>query len=487
MTFEAVPIYSREPQVNQRNTYKEESGTLADGTLYLMRVPANWNKTLIRDMDFASAADSGEEARDREMLTAWTDKGAAGGTADRYRDMLARGYAVAGTARHPMDYFQYDPVHEIAQLDAVLDRFEMRFGKPTWVIQYGGSGGGHVAQAVAESFASRIHGAIALDAHTPVWLMNTQLDMWFTLKTLIGPGAQADGLVKSADLKFFGLPNAGLRQVGNTIAYELDPAIGAAWRAALDAAQRTPQGRARIALAVTIGQWPAWGTGLHARPKLEDSAELQHSMYHLVYQEATSPGGAGRMIFENAARGQQSSWNTDVDYELFFDNGNEHYKRAVKQLYAEARLDLKADLERVNGAPRIAASSYALDFWKAPGRNVMGKPAIPLLRIQGAGDPIVPFSLAQGYEELVRANGRQDLFRSIFIDADGHCRANVAESAVAIEMMKRRLNAGEWGRIDPESLNNLAASLQTAETARFVSIEELQLNLGRYNRAWVPE
>ena len=65
--------------MNHRNAYAEESGTLADGTAYLIRVPANWNKTLIRDMDFASAADSDGEARDREMVTAWTDKGAAGG------------------------------------------------------------------------------------------------------------------------------------------------------------------------------------------------------------------------------------------------------------------------------------------------------------------------------------------------------------------------------------------------------------------------
>ena len=464
--------------------YTEERGTLADNTAYLMRVPSNWNMTLIRDMDFASAADGGGATRDREMFTA---KGADAGTVDRYQDMLAREYAVAGTARHPMDFFQYDPVHEIALLDEVLDRFEERFGKPTRVIQYGASGGGHIAQAVAENFPTRIDGAIAFDAHTPVWIMNTHLDMWFTLKALIGPGAEADGLVKLEDLKLVGLPNAGLLQVGNTIAFELDPRIGAAWRAALDAAQRTPQGQARIALALTIGQWPAWGTGLHAQPELEDSSALQRSMYDLAYQEAVNAGGPGRILFENAARGQQLSWNTDVDYEVFFDNGNEFYKRAVRRLYREAGLDLQADLHRVNAAPRIAASPYALDFWKAPGRNVVGKPVIPLLRVQGLGDSIVPFSLTQGYEELVRDNGRENLFRAIFFNADGHCRANVAESTAAIEIMARRLDSGRWRSTDPKRLNDFAASLQTVETARFASIEKLRLSVVKYNRAWVPE
>ena len=198
-------------------------------------------------------------------------------------------------------------------------------------------------------------------------------------------------------------------------------------------------------------------------------------------------GGAGRILFENAARGQQLSWNTDVDYEVFFDNGNKFYKRAVRQLYKEARLDLQADLHRVNAAPRIAASPYALDFWKAPGRNVVGKPVIPLLRVQGLGDSIVPFSLTQGYEELVRANGRENLFRAIFFNADGHCRANVAESTAAIEIMARRLDSGRWRSTDPKRLNDFAASLQTVETARFASIEKLQLSVVKYNRAWVPE
>ncbi len=34
----------------------EAGGALPDGTEYLMRVPPNWNGTLIRDLDYASGA-----------------------------------------------------------------------------------------------------------------------------------------------------------------------------------------------------------------------------------------------------------------------------------------------------------------------------------------------------------------------------------------------------------------------------------------------
>jgi hypothetical protein len=36
----------------------EDGGELPDGTQYLMKVPANWNGTLIRDLDYASGANA---------------------------------------------------------------------------------------------------------------------------------------------------------------------------------------------------------------------------------------------------------------------------------------------------------------------------------------------------------------------------------------------------------------------------------------------
>jgi len=85
----------------------EEGGELPDGTQYLMKVPPNWNGTLIRDLDYAS-----------------------GSNAPRWGALYANGYALAGTGRHRLRLYQYDPQREITNLDLVLEMFDKRFGNP---------------------------------------------------------------------------------------------------------------------------------------------------------------------------------------------------------------------------------------------------------------------------------------------------------------------------------------------------------------------
>jgi hypothetical protein len=315
--------------------------------------------------------------------------------------------------------------------------------------------------------------------------MNTFLDGWFALKVLIGQptaGHGEEGRRAPVDLAIFNLPNG---EPYNPSGHGLNGTIPAAWREAIDAAQETAEGRARIALAFTIGQWPAWVNKLTPQPSLDDVDALEHSMYHTAYQIASSPGGEARIIFENAALGQQLSWNTGIDYREQFENGNESFKKAVRQLYKSAGLDLDADLARINAAPRLAASPYALDYWKAPGRNVVGKPKIPVLRLHEIGDYQVPLSLVQGYEAQIRANGKEDLYRSAFVKADGHCEFNPAESTAAVEVMVRRLDTGKWESTTPDALNTLAASLGTGATPRFITIDQYLQK--KYNRTWLPD
>lgn len=427
--------------------FTEERSTLPDGTFYVMRVPDGWNGTLIRDLDYAGRADN---------------------ALGRY--LLEQGYALAGTRRHALRAFQYDPAREIENLNRVVDLFEGRWRRPDRIIQYGCSGGGHVTLGVAESFPARIDGAIALAAHTPVWLMNTFLDGWFTLQALIAP-----------DLPVVNLP---FQSSGGT-AHGIEGEIRDTWRQAINRAQETPEGRARIALAVTIGQWPEYSTGLVARPELDDVYSLQHSMYHNTYDRyANNPGGEARVMFESAANGQQLSWNTGIDYRELFENGNESFKRAVRTLYQEAELDLDADLARINAAPRVEASPHALAFWDAPGRNVTGNPRIPLLRMHEIGDYQVPMGLAQGYTRLIEENGKGDLYRIAYVESATHCGFNVAESAVAIETMMRRLDTGSWGPVDPASLNALGASMDAGVAPRF--IDNGPWTVKEYNRIWRP-
>ena len=427
-------------------TVAEADGQLPDGTVYLMRVPSDWNGTLIRDLDYASGFNN-----------------------SRWAALLDAGYALAGTGRHRLRLYQYDPVREIENLDRVLARFNERFGRPERVIQYGCSGGGAVGLFIAEDFSDGIDGVISTAAHIPVWQMNTFLDGWFVLKALIAP-----------DLQIVNLP---IQSSGGTD-HGIEGDLPAAWRRAINAAQRTPEGRARIALAFTIGQWPAWaGHRLTPQPSLENAAELQHSMYHTLFHNADNPGGEARIRKELAASGQQPSWNTGIDYRQFFENGNESLRRAVRQLYQEAGLDLDAEIQRVNAFPRVSASPYALEWWNAPGRTAKGTPEIPLLRMHEVGDQQVPLSLVEGYGDLITENGKDDLYRLAVVNSPTHCNYTPAETMAVVETMMRRLDSGQWGSTEPEQLNALARSLQDS-AARFTVIDRYAQK--KYNRTWAP-
>src|SRR5262249_30015893 len=142
----------------------------------------------------------------------------------------------------------------------------------------------------------------------------------------------------------------------------------------------------------------------------------------------------------------QLSWNNGVDYKKLFDNGDEAYKRAVRTLYNEAGLDLKADLDRISASPRISAKPEAVNFWNSvPGRTVTGLPRVPVLRIHTVGDLEVPISLIQGYEAKIHETGRDNYYRTAIVDSPGHCTFSVAESTAAIETLMRRLDTGSWG------------------------------------------
>ena len=54
----SLSMAARSGEVAALVTYREHAGVLPDGTRYMMRSPSNWNGTLIRDLDYASAPNS---------------------------------------------------------------------------------------------------------------------------------------------------------------------------------------------------------------------------------------------------------------------------------------------------------------------------------------------------------------------------------------------------------------------------------------------
>jgi len=83
-------------------------------------------------------------------------------------------------------------------------------------------------------------------------------------------------------------------------------------------------------------------------------------------------------------------------------------------------------------------------------------------------------------------NNKDDLYRTAFVEAPTHCGFTIAETAVAIEIMNRRLDTGQWESTGPDALNALAASMDVEGTvSRFIPFAPHANE--KYNRTWVPE
>ncbi|MBL0419072.1 hypothetical protein JI739_01810 [Ramlibacter sp. AW1] len=407
----------------------EQQGILADGTPYGMRFPANWNGLLINDLDYFGARASARTCY-------W----------------LNRGYAVSGTNRHPLRSFQYDPAQEIRNLLQVVDLFSGTYGNPSRIVQYGHSGGGFVALGMSETQAHRIDGVVAGCAHEQVPLMNQMLDGWFVLQKLIAPELQITHFTDLAAV----------------------PALAVQWRAALTAAQATPIGRARIALAATIGQWPAWSSPAYAPPSPQDLEALQQAMFDTAILNAGQPGGQSRFMSEHAggvppASPRQLSWNTGVDYAKLFLQGENAYTRSVRELYRRAQADVADDLAVLDTSSRVQADPSAIAFWSEPGRTVHGTPQVPVLRFHTTGDNIVPPQIIDSYEQKMRAQQTHPrLYARTLVQAPGHCTFGAAESAAAMETLLQRIETGKWPSTRPADMNALATSLIPGSQPRFV-------------------
>jgi alpha-beta hydrolase superfamily lysophospholipase len=133
----------------------------------------------------------------------------------------------------------------------VLDLFQANFGKPRRIIQFGCSGGGNTALSIAERYPDRVDGAIATNAYTAIQAANVWLDLLYTLRALLAPGSD--------------LPVTAPADVNAAIT---------AWRVVLDAAQQTPEGRARIALAIALAQYPTWTQVGTSEPDVHDVIAL---------------------------------------------------------------------------------------------------------------------------------------------------------------------------------------------------------------------
>lgn len=407
---------------------EKEEGTLPSGFPYQLSKPANWNGILINDLDAVSNIEG-----------------------DLAKYLLENGYAYVGTGRHPERMTRHDPLTELDAQVAVIDLFKEKYGEAEQTIQYGCSGGGFVALAMAERHPEAIDGAVSFNARGTggMAVANTWLDLPFALKGLLAPGS---------DLAVAPVPNDSL------------PAAYDAWKPVMEAAQQTPEGRARIALAVAVSQWPSWGAIGDPQPK-PDFSDLEAAQAAMFKSASDGLGNSvnRRQLYDNPAG--LASWNTDIDYAAFYENGaDSEQKRIIEQLYEEAGLGaegLAADLEQLNAQPRIEGTADGVHYWLEPGRLLSGDIQVPLLHAHGLGDALLPPHLLAGYAVAVEEQGHADDYRTAFVEAAGHCVTTISEAVAAIDALSERIETGAWPQTDAAALNEAAQALNL-EAPRYV-------------------
>lgn len=391
-------------------------GLLPDGTKYLIKTPAGWNSTLLL---YSYGPPRPPEA------SAWDAAQPA------VEALLGRGYAVAGCGSTRFWPLEQNLPNQIA----VLDRFQQLVGRPERTIAWGQSIGGLMTAALVQYAPERLDGALVLCGTLGggVGTHNQQLDCTFVFKTLLAPDSSLD-LVRITD------PPANFRLA----------------LAILEAAQATPAGRARLALAAAMANIPGWFDPSEPEPAAEAAATRQFNQYRWfkgidwhVFLEA-------RATLEQRGGGNLS-WNTESDYDAILRQSVNHEQ--VIALYRTANLDLDADLETLARAPRIEADPDAVAYFE---RNIVFNGrlrGVPVLTLHSIGDGLVPVDQMRSYGEVVQWAGEADHLRQQYIARAGHCYFTTAEFLTTFDGLLARIESGRWPDLRPDRLNAAAAAL----------------------------
>ncbi|MEV4812994.1 hypothetical protein [Micromonospora avicenniae] len=405
-------------------------GALPDGSAYVMDVPANWNGTVLLYSHGYVPDNSSNPARNAPSDDARTA-------------LLKAGYAQIGSS-----YPETGWIVERALSDqlATLDRFQARFGPARRTIAWGTSMGGMITTGLAERFGGRFDGAVAMCGleQGAVANYNSGLDTIFAIRTLLAPGSTAP-LVRLPDQATALASTAELT-------------------AALDAAQATAQGRARIALAAALRNTPAWTNPAQPEPDADDYDTAQRNQFDILHQVITQTL-TWRQDAEEHASGNMS-WNTGVDYARIL--AHSPNRQEVEELYARSGRSSRDDLAALNTAPRITADPTAVSYMS---RNISftGRLIKPMMSIHTIGDPLVPVQAEQAYAEAARDAGRSRLLRQAYVHRAGHCTFTTGEMLAAVRTVEHRIGTGQWPDTTPGALNRRAAELDPTATHAYAT------------------
>lgn len=391
--------------------------TLPDGTRCAAVKPDDWNGTLLLDLDGAGACA--------------TEGPAAAMNAPRLAALFSKGYAYGGIERGAVGYRFPDAVN---MLVGVRDAFAERFGAPEYVIATGGSRGAFVGRFCVERRPDVFAGALVYGGggSGEIAALNSKLDGKWTLNTLLEPERPL-ALAGMTDLQ----------------------AEEEKLRALIASAEKTPLGRARIALAAAFEQLPAWADPSSPEPAKDDYEE---QFRQLLTCFAFAQFNFGTYTIEKLAGGPVS-WNTGVDYaRLLSDSGRADFVRGMYALTEEGEASLESDLAKLALSPRVKASPEAVAFAEKL-MTYSGELRGPVVNLENIGDQVDPESCKYAYRATLAKKGNEDLLRVLWVRSSGHCNFTNAEYMTALNALMYRVRSGVWGDVSPEALNLSAKKL----------------------------
>lgn len=385
------------------------------GVAYRVEVPQSWNGTLLlysHGYVVPGHANPATDAPDRK-------------TADY---LLARGYALAGSAYASTGWAVEDALHDqLGLLDLVQRRWH-----PSRVVAWGESMGGLLTALLVQQHPDRFAGGMPMCG--VVGGATSQWNLWLT-----------------SEYAFWQLVAGGDPRL--QVVHVTNPAANV--RLALSylrVAQSTEAGRARVALAAALADVPSWPAGSVAPA---GSAAQEAAQASWERQVGLWFSFAARAELERRAGGNPS-WTSGVDWGGVL--GRSVSAPEVRQLYRSAGLDLGADLSRLASGPQVSADPGAVSWLARFGTP--GAPGRPLLSLHTIGDPLVPVANEEAYAE--RAGGS---VRSAFVNRGGHCAFTAGEVVAGMQTLLSRLATGRWPDAGADGLNASAAALGSAMNA----------------------
>ena len=395
------------------------NGKLADGATYELQCPAGtWNGTLFLYSHGYVVPGTNNPATDvgDPVTGAW---------------MLNHGYALAGSSYATTGWAIQQALPD--QINT-LNRFAATFSQPSRTVAWGHSLGGIITAGLVQRYPSRFNAALpmcgVLSGGVATW--NTAADSAFAFQQLVDPS-----------ISVVDITNPG----GN-----LTAAL-----AAVAKAQKTKQGRARIALGAALADTPGWFTPLSKEPAATNYAAQEANQY-LWDSQVDFPFVFALRAELEARAGGNVSWTTGVNYATQLAMSADHTE--VVALYKAAGLNLKADLAKLQNATQISADPSAVAYLEHY-ITFDGKISIPVLTMHTTGDGLVVPENEQAYRSVVRHAGNAALLRQIFVHRAGHCAFTPAETITAARVLLHRLDTGHWTgqATNPASLNARATAL----------------------------